>query len=104
MSLSLLSVDTVKLVNQLFGPDDRAIACRLLAEHCGANLPFLKNADSVELERYRFAALKLSNGTVDGLGRAIELAKTDWRDLLVAAGFGSDVNAHKAWLRTTVYE
>lgn len=102
--MSLLSVDTVKLVNQLFGPGDRAIACRLLAEHCGTSLPFLGNADSVGLERYRFAALKLSNGTVDGLRRAIELARADWRDLLMAAGFGADVNAHKTWLRTTVYE
>ncbi len=94
-----VSVDTERAIDRLFAPEERGIARKLLAEECGANLPFLKGADAVELERYRFAALKLSNGTLDGLRQAIELAKADWRDLLVAAGFGHDVNAHKAWLR-----
>jgi hypothetical protein len=31
------------------------------------------------------------------LQRAIELAKADWRDLLVAAGFAEDIHAHEHW-------
>jgi hypothetical protein len=46
----------------------------------------------------RFAALKLSEGRLDRLEEAIKLAQTDWRDLLVAAGFAHDVEAHLNWL------
>jgi hypothetical protein len=35
---------------------------------------------------------------LDALIQAIELAQTDWRDLLVAAGFAVDVHAHELWL------
>jgi hypothetical protein len=40
-------------------------------------------------QRFQFAVLKLSEGKMDKLDEAIELAKVDWRDLLAAAGFGS---------------
>lgn len=53
--------------------------------------------DEFQLERVRFAALKLSTGSLAGLRRAVELAKLDARDLLMAAGFGHDVRAHEAW-------
>jgi hypothetical protein len=50
-----------------------------------------------ELERFRFAALKYSNGDLSRLERAVKLAQEDWRDLLVGAGFADDVEAHKRW-------
>jgi len=37
-----------------------------------------------------------------GLLEAIELAKADWRDLLMAAGFGEDVRAHEFWIPNQV--
>jgi len=49
------------------------------------------------LERFRFAALKLSRGRMDKLADAVRLANKDWRDLLVAAGFADSVDAHKDW-------
>ena len=70
----------------------------LLLHHCGNNLPFCEKLDEFQLERVRFSALKLSAGNIDKLKDAIELAKTDWRDLLVAAGFATDVTAHKSWI------
>jgi hypothetical protein len=94
----------VRLVDTIFALSDREIASRLLAEQCGINLPFLETQDAMGLERYRFAALKLSNGNLDELRRAIELAKTDWRDLLVAADFAHDVHGHKHWLKETLHE
>jgi hypothetical protein len=57
-----------------------------------------EHATPESLERIRFAALKQSGGTLDGLAAAIRLAKTDWRDLLVAAELADDVDAHLAWL------
>jgi hypothetical protein len=51
----------------------------------------------VSLERIRFAALKLSAGNLEALRSAVGLANRDWRDLLMAAGFGRDVDAHRSW-------
>jgi len=92
-----MSPETEKRIALLFPPDQRDRVRRLLSEQCGNNLPLLESLDEVKLERVRFAALKLSQGKLDGLERAVALAKTDWRDLLMAADFG-DPNAHSEWL------
>jgi hypothetical protein len=81
-----------------FPTDQRQLVRTLLFEQCGNNLPFLENHDEKRLERFQFAALKLSEGKLEELHGAIALAKADWRDLLVAAGFGDNANAHRAWL------
>ena len=47
-----------------------------------------------ELERFRFAALKYSDGNLVLLESAVKLAQHDWRDLLMATGFAHDVEAH----------
>ena len=49
------------------------------------------------MERARFSALKVSEGNFEKLKKAIELAKLDWQDLLVSAGFG-EVDARRRWL------
>ena len=45
----------------------------------------------------RFAALKVSNGKMGRLNEAVDLAKLDWRDLLVWAEFANDVQVHQKW-------
>ena len=95
-----ISPSTRLRLDILFAPADRAEAERLLVNQCGNNLPFLDKSDEHQLERFRFAAMKLSQGQLDGLRRAIALAKTDWRDLLMAAGFGEDISAHERWWPT----
>lgn len=70
----------------------------VLLEECGKKLPFLGKIDSVAMDRFRFAVLKLSGGDLKKLRGAIHLAKSDWRDLLVAAEFANDIEAHKEWL------
>jgi hypothetical protein len=92
-----LSPATRDRLDAVFAPCDRAEAERLVVSECGNNLPFCQSSDQYELERVRYAAMKLSHGNLDGLRQAIELAKTDWRDLLMAAGFGEDVTEHKRW-------
>jgi hypothetical protein len=84
----------------VFAASDRAEAERLLVDECGNNLPFCQDSDQYQLERVRYAAMKLSRGTINGLRQAVELAKTDWRDLLMAAGFGEDETAHLRWRPT----
>ena len=50
-------------------------------------------------ERICAAILKSSQGNMDFLYESIDLANIDWRDILIGAGFGDDVNAHKDWLK-----
>jgi hypothetical protein len=92
-----LSLKTVDHVDALFAPEFREEVAELLSHQCGNNLPFCEKSDEFQLERIRFAALKLSRGDVRELQEAVKLAQTDWRDLLMAAGFGHDVNAHSRW-------
>ena len=93
-----LSAQTRRRLEALFPIECRARAEALLVEECGANLPFQADATPETLERIRFATLKLSRGTVDGLCEAVQLAQLDWRDLLVAAEFADDVRAHERWM------
>ena len=91
-----LTPKTLVHIRTLF-PNEIEKVSQLLISECGNNLPFLQDADAIELERYRFAALRFSHGRITGLRNAIDLAKTDWRDLLVMAGFADDTGAHHYW-------
>ena len=57
----------------------------------------LETADADALDRFRFAALRLSNGSLERLHQAVGLAKTDWRDLLIYADFTDSDDAHRRW-------
>lgn len=73
-------------------------AQRLLETECADNLPLLMApVTPASLERIRFAALRMSEGDLDKLRYAVGLAKRDWRDVLVAGGFGRIVHAHEEW-------
>ena len=50
-----------------------------------------------DMERIRFATIKLSEGNLDKLCYAIGLAQKDWRDLLVFSNFAHDIKAHEIW-------
>lgn len=96
--MPLLSAETEKRVVLMFPPSEHGQVRALLLEQCGNNLPGLEGADSATLDRFRFAALKVSGGNLAKLHRAVQLARTDWRDLLMAAGFGESLTAHESWL------
>lgn len=81
----------------MFAPEGRGQAERLLAEECAENLPFTQDTDPIKSERLRFAVLKLSRGDLKELKKWIDDAKIDWRDVLMAAGFGYDVTEHERW-------
>ena len=85
-SVELLSPDTQRRLAEVFPEtESRRAAAEMLAHECGNNLPFLEKLDAHALERWRFAALKLSGGDLAKLRQAVELAKHDWRDLLMTA-------------------
>jgi hypothetical protein len=92
-----LSEDTSRRLKALFPGEEAAEAERLLVRECGNDLPFCERSSSRGLERIRFAVLKLSDGSLERLRSAIDLARTDWRDVLVAAGFANDPCAHFGW-------
>jgi hypothetical protein len=85
-------------VVRLFPAQEQEEVTRLLQEDCGTALPGTDNASAEFFERVQCAALKLSAGRMDRLYDAIALAHTDWRDLLVAAGFADDIHAHEGWI------
>ena len=92
-----MSEATALRVMALFSGDAARAAEHLLVHQCGSNLPFCEDTDAAGMERIRFAALKLSGGDLAKLSVAVELGKTDWRDLLVAAGFADDPQEHQRW-------
>ncbi len=91
-----VSSETRRRIEALFSIGDRGQVTELIENECGNNLPFLSSLDGAQLERFRFAALKLSEGNIEKLKNAITLAKTDWRDLLMSAGF-QNPDEHKRW-------
>jgi hypothetical protein len=94
-----LSPLTKQLVEILFNPKDALEAAQWLEDECGNSLPFCKDYDEHKMERIRFAALKLSQGNLTKLLKAIDMARRDWRDVLVAADFANRFEAHETWAK-----
>jgi len=76
-----------------FSASDVEAAIQLIAEGVvsARDMPVL-------LERVRSAAIRASRGNMRELRDAVALAQLDWRDLLLAAYFADDVEAHLRWM------
>jgi hypothetical protein len=94
-----LTPRTREVVAHLFDAEAAPFVEQLLVDECGGNLPLYRPATPEGLERVRFAVLKISNGDQDKLLEAVLLAKRDWRDVLVWAGFANDLDAHTQWAK-----
>lgn len=92
-----LSRKTEKVVELMFGSDEAYEVERLLLEDCSNTVPGCREWSQESLERIWLSVLKVSKGSMDELRRAVRLANTDYRDLLMSAGFGHDPEAHKSW-------
>ena len=98
LAMLALSQKTERLLALWFSDDKKRIQARAkLAHECGNNIPSCETSRPEQMDRIRFAAIKLSDGDLEKLDRAIALAKTDWRDLLMAADFGQDIDQHNKW-------
>jgi len=93
-----LSQLTEERVASLFAPADQEKVRTILRDECGHSLPLYKSSTDQEVERIRFAVLKLSRGRIDKLQKVVTAAKIDWRDVLLWAGFADNPIAHKAWV------
>jgi len=79
-------------ITVLFEIKDRETVTEMLTEECNAEGLHTTSVDGVE--HTQLTVLNISNGEVDKFLAVAELAQVDWRDALMAAGFGEDVNAH----------
>lgn len=98
MSTPAISAESEMRIELLFSVDEQELVRSLLVDECGNNLPGLETADAEAIDRFRFAVLKLSEGELEKLDQALRLARADWRDLLMAAGFGESLTAHQSWM------
>ena len=92
-----LSDRTRQLIDVFFSDKVKEEAAFFLQNECAQNLPFREKDTQEGIERIQFAVIKISNGDMDDLGKAISLAKTDWRYVLMWADFGYDIEAHNKW-------
>ena len=73
----LLSEKTEKRLQALFQAEDLKLATDLLVSDCADNLPFRRGDTPTDLERIRYAVMKLSNGDLSKLNDAIQLSQID---------------------------
>lgn len=92
-----LSEGTKSRIRKLFQPAYVAEVEEYLRAECGDTLPFSVPGDVAGNERIHLAVLKLSGGDLTKLRQTVREAQIDWRDVLMAAGFGEDPKAHLSW-------
>lgn len=92
-----LTDTTRQLIGKLFNPVDVAPVEYMLVDECGNNLPWCEKYTPEMMERIRFSVLKEARGDINILTNKINLAKLDWRDSLVNAGFADDIHSHELW-------
>lgn len=73
-------------VAKLFSPGEAPEVIRILEDECHDYG-----------ERIHCAVLKISRGDIGRLRAAVKESHLDYRDVLMAADFGYDVNAHMKW-------
>ena len=97
-----LSENTDLLIQKIYPVHMQKTVTHLLENECGNNLPLSEKETPESLERFHFAVLKIGKGNMDKLSTAVELAKQDWRDLLVEAEFANSLEAHKLWAKINI--
>lgn len=95
--MSELTPRTRRLVEALFPQQVQAGLLARLENECSRKALGCERWRPEQMERLWFAVPKICSSTPDGTDRAFELARADWRDLLVAADFGTDLDAHNVW-------
>ncbi|WP_444886466.1 hypothetical protein [Microbulbifer sp. JMSA008] len=94
--MSELSQDTKNLVHSLYKSREALEVCDMLEIECGTEALSCEGWTPKQMERIRYAVLRLATEKSMSF-EAINLAKTDWRNLLMAAEFGNEVDAHEKW-------
>jgi hypothetical protein len=98
--MSELSPNTEYLIHALYKSREAKEIGDILEIDCGTESLGCDGWTPVQMERIRFAVLKLAIESDSGLDAALNLVSRDWRDLLMSAGFGDDLNAHVKWFES----
>jgi hypothetical protein len=93
-----LHAQTRALIRRLFALRDVAEAERMLVSVLAHDALPLPRDGGQTAHRICCAAVRVSHGELTELAQALELAHTDWRDLLLAADFADDIEAHLHWM------
>lgn len=94
-----LTQDTLNTIDVLFdAPRARELKKRLQLETSDDRI-FGAFSTPIARERIWLAIVKMCSRGLGDWDSAFDLAKTDWRDLLMVAGFGLDTRAHLIWKR-----
>jgi hypothetical protein len=89
---------TAALVQRVAGSADaQRLGRRLLEEIPGTTDTGSRGLARDLLERIRISVLRLLHEGDQREDQVFDLARVDWRDLLMAAGHGEDVAAHEEW-------
>lgn len=94
-----LSDKTIQLIKILYTSENhQQRVTTVLENECADDIPFCENETPEGMERIRFAVLRLDKeeGEFDV---GMKLAKIDWRDLFMAAGFG-EPKTHLEWAKS----
>ena len=94
-----LTEDTKNVVELLFPSDQAEEMKKRLQDELSNGLVFAAYSTAESRERIWLAVVKSCKETLNPWNTWFELAKTDWRDLLMAADFGHDTTAHIKWKR-----
>ena len=101
--MSDLTKKTKDLAHKLYSPEEASEVCGTLEKECGAEALSCYGWSANKMERIWFAVLKVASEPGRDLEFGIKLAQADWRDLLMSAGFGQDLEAHNKWFRKVNY-
>jgi hypothetical protein len=69
----------------------------LLDSRCSTGLPFCEKDRDELIERIQMAVIRKTAFDMRCISENVDLANTDWRDLLVLAEFADDLSAHQVW-------
>ena len=90
----------VKAICAHYFPSETEWAITELQAYCIYMAGCISEKTTLEsYERFCFAVLKLGKTSKEKFTQAIELGKCDYRDLLVASGFGNSVTIHNDWAK-----
>ena len=102
--MNLIS-NKVRRIAEKYFPKESASVILQLQNYCEYLSEFFSNeSDPETYERFCLAILKIAKTSNEKLNIAIELGKTDYRDLLVSAGFGNSITAHNDWASKILHE
>ena len=97
--MHLLSEKVLTIVELQYEKESIFIVAQL-QDYCEYLSKVLSTDIEIETyERYCFAVLKLADSSSYELHKAIEPGKTDYRDLLMSAGFGESLSIHNDWAK-----